>query len=41
MNLRHPVRIGIAALAVSAALAAAGVLPAMAASCLLYTSRCV
>ncbi|MGD1052361.1 MAG: hypothetical protein ABR950_00885 [Candidatus Dormibacteria bacterium] len=32
MNLHHPVRIGIAALAVSAALAAAGVLPAMAAT---------
>jgi hypothetical protein len=32
MNLHHPVRIGIAALAVSAALAAASVLPAMAAT---------
>jgi len=32
MKLHHPVRIGIAALAVSAALAATGVLPAMAAT---------
>jgi hypothetical protein len=32
MDLRHPVRIGIAALAVSSALAAVGVLPAMAAT---------
>jgi hypothetical protein len=32
MKLHHPIRIGIAAVAVSAALAAAGVLPAMAAS---------